>query len=205
MKLEAELTNPGFAEPALHDLQCSLLFRHEENRLVRCHAVRNDVRDRLRLTRPRRTMNHEVMTLHRVDEGAVLRCIRVLNQKRSERLDLRVIYRVIRRIAWKQSAISGVSGRIGPPQDRPHEGVINGIHSPIVWTQIRIDRKSTEREVAQDHPSMYLPSSEPRDGFSDALEIGFDRADPLLVAIFKYGEFAVKSYIGFEKLLKAEV
>jgi hypothetical protein len=59
--------------------------------------------------------------------------------------------------------------------------------------------------MAEDHPSMYLPSSEPRDGFSDALEISFDRADPLLVAIFKYGEFAVKSYIGFEKLLKAEV
>ncbi len=180
MKLEAEFTNPGFSKPALHDLQRSLLFRYEEDRLVRCQAVRNDVRDRLRLTRARRTMDHKIMALHRVDEGAMLGCIGVLNQKRSERLDLRVIYRVIRRIAWKQSAISGVSGRIGPPQDRPHEGVINGIHSPIVRTQIRIDRKSTEREVAQDHPSMYLPSSEPRDGFSDAVEIALDRADASL-------------------------
>jgi len=30
MKLEAELTNPGFAEPALHDLQRQPAFRHEE-------------------------------------------------------------------------------------------------------------------------------------------------------------------------------
>ena len=36
MKLEAELTDPGFSKPALHDLQRSLLFRHEEDRLVRC-------------------------------------------------------------------------------------------------------------------------------------------------------------------------
>jgi len=47
---------------------------------------------------------------------------RVLNQKRSKRLDLRVIYRVIRRIAWKQSAISGVSGRIGPRKIDPTSG-----------------------------------------------------------------------------------
>ena len=117
MKFEAKLTDPGFSKPALHDLQRSLLFGHEENRLVRCQAVRNDVRDRLRLTRPRRTMNHKVMTLHRVDEGAVLRSIGVLNQKRSERLDIGVIYRIVRRIARKQSAISGAAGRVAPPQD----------------------------------------------------------------------------------------
>src|ERR1700680_4020730 len=124
MKFEAELTDPGFSKPALHYLQCSLLFRHEEDRLVRCQAVRNDVCDRLRLARPRRTMNHKIMALHRVDEGTVLRCIGVLNQERSERLVLRVIYRVVRRVAWKQSSISGASCRVGPPQDRPHKGVI---------------------------------------------------------------------------------
>jgi len=59
--------------------------------------------------------------------------------------------------------------------------------------------------MAQDHPTMYLPSSEPRDGFPDAVEIGLDGADALLVAIFKRGEFAMKRYIGLEKLLKAEV
>lgn len=118
---------------------------------------------------------------------------------------MRVIYRVIRRIAWKQSAISGASGRIGPPQDRPHEGVINGIHCPIVRAQIGVDCKSTEREMAQNHPSTYLPSSESRDGFSDAVEIGLDRADTFLVAIFKRGEFAVERYIGLEELLEAEV
>src|SRR3979411_2231890 len=145
------------------------------------------------------------MALHRVDEGAMLGRIGVLNQKRSECLDLRVINRVVRRIPRKQSAISRLSGRVGPPQDRSDKRMSNRIHSPIVRAQIRVDRKSTEREMAEDHPSMYLPSSEPRDGFSDALKIGFDRADPLLVAIFKCGEFAAKRYIGFEKLLKAEV
>ena len=52
---------------------------------------------------------------------------------------------------------------------------------------------------------MYLPSSEPRDGFSDAVKVALDRANTLLVAIFKRWEFAVKRYIGLEKLLKAEV
>src|ERR1700694_60690 len=102
MKLQAKLTDPGFSKPTLHDLQRSLLFRHEEDSLVRCQAIRNDVRDRLRLARPRRTLYHKIMALHRVDEGAVLRRIGVLNQERSERLDLRVIYRVVCGIAWKQ-------------------------------------------------------------------------------------------------------
>ena len=83
--------------------------------------------------------------------------------------------------------------------------MINGIHSPIVRAQIRVDRKSTERKMAEDHPSMYLPSSEPRDGFPDAVEIALDRADAFLVAIFKRRKFAVKRCIGLEELLEAEV
>jgi len=135
----------------------------------------------------------------------MLGCIGVLNQKRSGVPRFAGIYRVVCRIARKQSAISGVSGRIGPPQDRPDKRMINGSTAQLSGLKIRVDRKSTEREVAQDHPSMYLPSSEPRDGFSDAVEIALDRADALFVAIFKREEFAVKSYIGFEKFLKAEV
>ncbi|GCC48958.1 hypothetical protein chiPu_0033311 [Chiloscyllium punctatum] len=83
--------------------------------------------------------------------------------------------------------------------------MINGIHSPIVRAQIRVYRKSTERKMAEDHPSMYLPSSEPRDGFPDAVEIGLDRADTVLVAVFKRRQLAVKSDIGLEELLEAEV
>jgi len=45
---------------------------------------------------------------------------------------------------------------------------------PNCRAQIRVDRKSTEREMAEDHPSMYLPSSEPRDRFSDAVKVALD-------------------------------
>ncbi|MFX6353562.1 hypothetical protein ABTF72_18750, partial [Acinetobacter baumannii] len=76
--------------------------------------------------------------------------IGVLDQKRCERLDLRVINRVVRQIARKQSAISRVSGRVGPAQNRPDKRMINGIHSPIVRAQIRVYRKSTERKMAED-------------------------------------------------------
>ena len=67
----------------------------------------------------------------RVYEGAMLGRIGILNQKRSNRLNLRIVYRVVRRITRKQSVICGVSGRVGPPQNRPDKRMINGIHSPM--------------------------------------------------------------------------
>src|SRR6266702_8407611 len=91
MYFKAKLTDPGSVEPPLHHFECSLFLRQEQNTLAARERIRNDVRDRLRFSCTRRSLNDEVCAAHYVDERAMLRSVGIMDQVRRNLLDFRII------------------------------------------------------------------------------------------------------------------
>ena len=81
----------GSLEPPLDDIQGRLLLGKEEDRPAAAHQVGNDVGDGLRLARPGRPLNDQVLAHHDVDQRAVLRGIGVMDQMGRDRLHLGIV------------------------------------------------------------------------------------------------------------------
>ena len=69
-------------QPAFHDLQRRLFFRHEEHRLALADGFGDDVRDGLRFARAGRALNNQVAAGLHVFDGQHLRRVRVEHVER---------------------------------------------------------------------------------------------------------------------------
>ncbi|MNL18268.1 hypothetical protein D3C87_1394080 [compost metagenome] len=70
MQLEAGISHSGVIKTTFDNFESCHLFGHEENSLTICHRSGDNVRNRLRLSSSRGSLNHEITHLSDfVDRG----------------------------------------------------------------------------------------------------------------------------------------
>src|ERR1700733_10390037 len=99
------------------------------------------------------------MSLHGIDDGAVLGSVRIMDQERRGRFDLRVIDQVVGRIARNEGAVAP-EALVDAAQDRTDERVYGGIGWPIGRIEVSVHGEPAEGEMAEHEPSVDLPSPE---------------------------------------------
>ena len=82
VKLKAEVPKSRALQPSLDDFERRELFRDEEHFLAGGDRRRDDVRDGLRLARARGAVDDEVLAELDIDDGAVLRRVGVVDQRK---------------------------------------------------------------------------------------------------------------------------
>jgi hypothetical protein len=106
VQLQAEIADPRAFQSPFNNLERGLLLGHEEYGFAGGQAIGYDVGDRLRFASAWRTLNDEIVPLHCIDDGAVLRNVCIMDQEGRRRLNRRVIDEVVGRIARDKRTIT---------------------------------------------------------------------------------------------------
>ena len=119
---------------SLGDIQRRLLLGEKKNPLTLGQGIRDDVRDGLRFSRAGRTVDHEILPAHDIDQGAVLRSIGILNQQWRYLLDLRIVDRVIVGDQRQNRVVIGPA--LDAAQDRVDERIQDRVLPPVLVLQV---------------------------------------------------------------------
>ena len=167
VQLQAGVAHVHAVQSALHHLEGGQLLRHEEHGLAPRHGLGDQVRDHLRLARPRRSLHDQVAPVLGVHDRQVLGAVRV--QDVVDVGDGQVVVQVVvlgnrRRVLGKAAAAEeGLHHRVPrrPLLRRPHGGV-----------QVLVDQQLAEGEEAQSHGSVvHAPAVFVGDGLADLPEV----------------------------------
>ncbi len=82
MQFKAKRAQPDGAQARLHDVQRRLFFGNEKHAPPDCDVVRDDVRDRLRFARARRSVEHKIFPRRRKLHRRDLRGVRIHRTKK---------------------------------------------------------------------------------------------------------------------------
>src|SRR5271170_8159173 len=106
VKLETKDSEPCLVESTADNLQCCQLFRDKEDSLAIRERQGDQVRDGLRLSCAGRALDNEVLSFQSVDQCAVLRTVRIVNQRRNSFLLIRCVNQVVlgKRSLWELNA-----------------------------------------------------------------------------------------------------
>ena len=80
MKLQAEIPESGLYQLVVNDIQSCLLFRHKEHFFSVMKALCYNIRDRLTLAGPRRSLQHKTLSLFGHENSFHLAGVRVYDR-----------------------------------------------------------------------------------------------------------------------------
>ena len=170
VQLETRVAQVHGVEAALHDLQGGHLLRDEENRLAAGERLAHQVRDRLRLARPGRSLDDQVEPAHGVEHREGLRAVRVHDRVQAGPAEVAVDVRVL---AEPGGLVPEPLAAEEPPDDRMVGRLVP--FGPALGVQVLVDEQLVEREEAKvDLVRLDRPAGLPRHRPPDPAQIVVD-------------------------------
>ncbi len=149
MQFQAKRPQPNLTQPPMHHLQRRPLFRHKQNPFPQRQRMRDQVRDRLRFPRPRRSVQHQILPRSRRHDRRQLRRIRAHRTKRFRIRNPLVQLLLPHRFPFLRK-------RLPRPVHQMIDHLVSRQHRhPVV--QIFPQQKLVERKLRQPNLPMHFP------------------------------------------------